>query len=125
MELIRKILFAIEKQYVDVCLYDLNIEGYDYKTIAYHCKILYDGGLLSDYKGQYGGNELYCFGVGSLTWQGHDFLDKIKTDTVWNKTKNVIKKQGLPMILDVIKEVASTIISSMTEGAIKGLTYEK
>lgn len=121
MELIRKILFAIEEQYIDVWLDDLEIEGYDYKIVAYHCKILYDGGLLSDYKGQYAGNELYFFGVGSLTWKGYDFLDKIRTDTVWNKTKDVIKKQGLPMILDVVKEVASTIISSMTEGAVKAL----
>ena len=121
MELVRKILFAIEEQYVDVWLDNIEIEGYEFKTIAYHCKILYDAGLVSEYNADYGGDELYCFGVGSLTWRGHDFLDKIRTDTIWNKTKEIIKKQGLPMILDVVKDVASTIISSMTEGAIKAL----
>ena len=37
MELIRKILFAIEKEYVDVWLdySDLKIEGYDFKTVGY------------------------------------------------------------------------------------------
>ena len=35
--------------------------------------------------------------------------------------KETITKKGLPMILDVIKDVATGIVSSMTEGAIKGL----
>ncbi|WP_071838054.1 DUF2513 domain-containing protein [Veillonella montpellierensis] len=24
------------------------------------------------------------FSVGSLTWEGHDFLDTIREDTMWN-----------------------------------------
>ncbi len=51
MELIRQILFTIEQEYVDVWLDSscLNIEGYDFKTIGYHCAILHDAGLISDY----------------------------------------------------------------------------
>ena len=54
MELIRKILFAIEEKYVDTALmsHQLTIDGYDMKTIAYHCAILHDAGLVYDYKGQ-------------------------------------------------------------------------
>ena len=56
MELIRKILFAIEDKYVDVWLgsNDITIDGYDMKAIGYHCAILHDAGLVADYKGQYG-----------------------------------------------------------------------
>ena len=61
------------------------------------------------------------FCVGALTWEGHEYLDKIRQDTVWNKTKDVITQKGLPMAVDVIKEVATAIISSMTEGAIKAM----
>ena len=121
MELIRKILFAIEEQYVDVDIYNLHIDGYDFKAIAYHCSILNDAGLISDYDDRYGGNGLSDFGLGSLTWEGHEFLDKVRSDTIWNKTKEAISKKGLPMILDEVKEVASTIISSMTEGALNAL----
>lgn len=55
MELIRKILLAIEDQYVDVAISNLNIEGYDSKTVAYHCKILYDANLISNYIGKFAG----------------------------------------------------------------------
>ena len=75
---------------------------------------------LDDYvPAKYGDGHIYIFGVGSLTWDGCEFLDKIRSDTVWNKTKDVVKKKGLPLVLDVVKDVASAVISSMTEGAIR------
>lgn len=123
MELIRKILFVIEDKYVDTWLgsNEISIDGYDMKTVAYHCAILHDAGLLSDYKGQYGSNELMFFGVGRLTWDGHELLDKIKSDTVWNKTKETIKKKGIPFVLDAVKEIATAITTAMIQSAIQGL----
>lgn len=121
MELVRKILFKIEEEFVSTAIMNLKIDGYDLETVAYHCHLLHDAGLISSYKSHYAGNELWCFSVGSLTWEGHDFLDKIRSDTVWNKVKTTIKKKGLPMILETIKTIATTIISAATEGAIKGL----
>ena len=121
MDLIRKILFKIEEEYVSTALFNLVIDGYEFPDVAYQCKLLYDAGLVDQYKSKYGDNTIYAFTVGGLTWEGHDFLDKIREDTIWNKTKETITKKGLPMILDVIKDVATGIVSSMTEGAIKGL----
>jgi hypothetical protein len=123
MELIRKILFTIEEKYVDTWLggNEISIDGYDMKTVAYHCAILHDAGLIYDYKGQYGDDELLFFGVGRLTWAGHEFLDKIKNDTVWNKTKGVIKEKGIPFVLDAVKEIATAITTSMIQSAISGL----
>jgi len=121
MEMIRKILFAIEEQFVDVAIYDLQIDGYDNKTVAYHCNLLYQAGLIKDYKAQYADNELYTFGVSSLTWEGHDYLDKIRSETVWNKTKYVISEKGLPFMIETVKEVASAVMSGMVQGAITGM----
>lgn len=123
MELIRKILFVIEDKYVDTWLgsNDIQIDGYDMKTVGYHCAILHDAGLVSDYKGQYGDNGLQFFGVGRLTWDGHELLDKIKSDTVWNKTKDTIKKKGIPFVLDAVKEIATAITTAMIQSAITGL----
>ena len=57
-----------------------------------------------------------------MTWEGHEFLDKIREDTVWNKTKDLITKKGLPMVLDVVKEISQSIVATMVQGAIKGLS---
>ena len=82
-------LFKIEEEYVSTALYNLKITGYSDEEVAYHCKLLFENELISDYKDIYADNRLYSFGVGSLTWEGHDFIDKIREDTVWNKRKNV------------------------------------
>ena len=121
MELCRKILFAIEEKYVDVMIYNLQIPEYSMEQVAYHCNILYEAGFIRACSIQCASDHIELFAVGGLTWEGHDFLDKIRHDTIWNNTKNVIVKQGLPMILDVIKQVSQSIVTSMTEGAIKAM----
>lgn len=118
MELIRKILFKIEETVDNVVEYDLEIEGYTMEQVAYHCSILYEGGYIHAYKGGYAGNDLYTFGVGRLTWDGHDFLDKIREDTIWNKTKSTIADKGLPFVFDIVKSVSSGIITGIIKSAV-------
>ena len=116
MDLVRLILLEIEDKYRTTAIYDLAIDGYDTEMVAYHCKILYEAGLISDYKAQYAGNEIYVFGVGSLTWDGNDFLEKIRDDSQWKKVKETITKKGLPLVVDTIKSVANALISATVEG---------
>ncbi len=120
MELCRKILFAIEEKYVDTALHNLKIPEYTMEQVAYHCKILKEAGLITNYKALFASNHIVGFGVGSLTWEGHDFLDKIREDTIWNKTKGLIKNKALPMTLDVVKEIATAVISETLKGAMIG-----
>jgi hypothetical protein len=116
MDLVRLILLEIEDKYSSTAIYDLAVDGYDTVTVAYHCKILYEAGLISDYKAQYADNEIYVFGVGSLTWDGNDFLEKIRDDSQWKKVKETITKKGLPLVIDTIKSVANALISATVEG---------
>ena len=120
MELCRKILFAIEERYVSTAIHGLKIDGYTTEEVAYHCKLLHEAGLIKDCKIIYASNRIVSFGVSSLTWEGHDFLDKIREDTIWNKTKGLIKNKALPMTLDVIKEIATAVISETLKGAMIG-----
>lgn len=94
MDLVRLILLEIENKYRSTAIYDLVIEGYDTETVAYHCKILYEAGLISNYKAQYADNEIYGFGVGSLTWDGNDFLEKFGTILSGRKSRIQLPKKG-------------------------------
>lgn len=125
MDLVRKLLFRIEETYIpgekEIDISDLQIDGYDSKTISEHLTLMYDAGLLQDMrKKTYITGEM-IFGVGNLTNKGYDTLEEFRSDTVWNKTKEVVQNQGLPVVLDVFKSVASTVISSITEGVIKSM----
>ncbi|MCB2354458.1 DUF2513 domain-containing protein [Clostridium estertheticum] len=122
MKLVRKILLYVEVNFIDVALYDIEIEGYDLKTIAYHCKICYDAKLISDYKGSYASDELMNFGVGSLTWYGHEFLEKIKDDTIWDKTEKVMKEKGIKFTITAIEKIATKFIDIGIQAAINSIT---
>lgn len=119
MDLCRLILFKIEAEYKSTALYNLSIDGYDIETVAYHCKLLFNAGLLESYKPTYGDNRIYAFSVGSLTWERHDFLDKIRENTIWNRTKKKIKENALPFTIEVIKSVATAIINKRLEGLLQ------
>lgn len=49
----------------------------------------------------------------TLTWQGYEFLDKIRNDGVWNKVKSTIKAKGIDLSFDLIKTVSTTAIKSL------------
>ncbi|WP_257960388.1 DUF2513 domain-containing protein [Streptococcus oralis] len=111
MDLCRLILFKIEDEYKSTALSNLQIDGYDIEIIAYHCDLLFEAGLIKSYKPTYASDKIYFFSVGALTWEGHDFLDKIRENTMWNRTKNRIKENALPMTLEVIKTIATSLIN--------------
>ena len=77
---------------------------------------MWEAGLIDSYKSRYGNNRIYGFSVGSLTWEGHDFIDKIREDTFWNNTKEKIKENALPMTIEVIKTVVTSLINQKLAG---------
>lgn len=121
MDLVREILLKIEEEYISKAIFNLKIDGYDAETIAYHCKILYEANMISSYKAQYYSNGIYSFSVGSLTWEGHDYLDKVRDDSVWKKTKDTIIQKGLPLVFDTIKTISTAFITAAAEGVANSI----
>lgn len=116
MDLVREILLKIEEEHMYTTITNLKIDGYDMVTVAYHCKIMYEAGLISNYGSSPGNNTIYMFQVGGLTWEGNDYLDKIRDNSIWKKTKDTIASKGLPLIFDTIKTVSTAIVTSIAEG---------
>ena len=53
-----------------------------------------------------------------MTFQGHEFLEKIRSDTIWNqKLKPAFSSFG-SMSFDVISSVASAVITSLISGKL-------
>ena len=116
MDLCRKILLEIEKQYNGATIFNLQIDGFNQYTIAYHCELLNDAGLIKNYKPLYADDgHIQAFGVSGLTWEGHDFIDKIREDSFWNKIESSIKENALPCTLAIIKIAVNTAV----EAAVK------
>ncbi len=114
MELIRKILFYIEENGdSETLIRQWDIEGHNFKEVSYHVKLLVERGLVN---GRDSGISQYLLWYAdSLTWEGHDFLDAIKNDTIWEKVKAGIKSKGLEIgqvSFGVLKEYAKVEIKS-------------
>lgn len=121
MDLVRLILLKIEEEYVSTAILDLKVDNYDTETVAFHCQLLNEAGYIKSYKPIYGGNKLCFFNVGALTWDGYEFLDKIRDDSTWGKTKKVIKEKGLPLVIDTIKTISNAIVSGAAEGVASAI----
>lgn len=119
MELVRKIMLEVEK--ADDVIYNLKIDNYTADLVSYHCHMLDECRLINGYSAYYSNDELEEFSVGQLTWDGHDFLEKIRDDSLWGKTKDVIKKKGLPLIIDTIKTVSTAFIAAAAEGVANSI----
>lgn len=121
MDLVRLILLKIEEEHRAGLLHDLSIGGYDNDSVAYHCQMLHEAGFLAAFTARYADNTVLFFSVGPLTWEGNEFLDRIRDDSIWSKTKRSIKDSGLPMVLEAIVKVSGAVLSSMIEGAVAAI----
>lgn len=112
-EIIREILIKLEKmppEQGSLALEDFPEEkAYEY---SYHVDLLMEAGLIHGEMSQELGSQASDFLALRLTWDGHEFLDSIRNDTVWNKTKTTFSKQGISMTLDLVKSVAIDIATS-------------
>jgi len=83
-------------------------------VIAEHMRFLIDAQLVRGEMSQrLGVNVVSGFTARGLTFAGHEFLDAIRNDTVWNKTKETFKIKGLDMTFDLIKTVAGSVATSL------------
>lgn len=112
LELIKELLIQIEESKAparkDVRVI---VKGEEPEVISYHIKLMKDAGLI-DAEDTSGFNT-YRWIPTSLTWDGHEFLDAIRNDTVWSKLKTKLKEQGGNIPFHVVKELAAKFSSDL------------
>lgn len=86
---------------------------YSSEQILYTLIKLYEGGYINAQLVRSSDGQLITFRVYDMTFQGHEFLEKIRSDTVWDqKLKPVFTTIG-SMSLEVISSVANSAITSL------------
>jgi len=109
-ELIRKLLFFFEEKKGPEAIEIPSIEDYDDLTIKYHLVLLYDAGLLrcEPVKSKTSDRVVYVIAF-DLTWDGHEFLEKIRNDNTWRKILSTIKDKGGVLAFGVINRLATNM----------------
>lgn len=88
--------------------------------ISYHMSLLIEAGLVKGQMVKTIGPEVKDFFGQRLTWEGHEFLDSIRSDTVWARTKKLFTEQGVSMTFELVKSVAKDAAAALMKGALGG-----
>ncbi|AHF77900.1 Phage protein [Sodalis praecaptivus] len=81
------------------------------ELVNYHIKILGQAGLLEIIDVSTLASSAYY--TTGLTFEGHDFLDNIRSNNVWSKTVALVKSKGIELTVDSIKTAATIIITNL------------
>ena len=116
MELIRKLLFFFDEKETLNMVEVPPIDGYDDLTIKYHLVLMYDAKLLrcEPVTSKTSDRVIYVLPF-ELTWDGHEFLDKIHSETAWQRVRDIISEKGGSIAFGVVNQL-------VTKLALEGVT---
>ncbi|EHR6179786.1 DUF2513 domain-containing protein [Vibrio parahaemolyticus] len=103
MELIRKLLLTMEEN-----PRQLEVEGYDKNQVKYHALLLIEAGFLDGNVSDTLANTSVVpsfVSVNRLTWDGHEFLDNIRKEEVWNTIKTEFKDASISTVFSIGKQL--------------------
>ena len=94
------------------------LPAYTVEELNYHCLQMIDANLLNA-KAM---NTLGCttpqiWRIFDLTYSGHQFLADIRSDTIWNKTKDTAKTVGTES-LHALKDIAVNLVTSTIQNKL-------
>jgi Hypothetical protein (DUF2513) len=116
LDLIRDILLDVENWNIPqpLTLGSLEYEGKTKQEIGYQLELLEDAGYIDAriIKGPEGITYDDAFIV-RMTMAGHDYLDSVRSQEVWNKTKTTLEKVGGGAALDLVKDIASKFLAEL------------
>ena len=109
MDLVRAILLALADSDEPLWSTDLVTDEYSRDVIGYHFLILDEAGLIvANVKAA--DNDPYYIAVASrLTWEGNDFLDAVRDESIWKRVRSTIGKINGGASFEVFKTVASSL----------------
>lgn len=112
-DLIRKILTDLEALGDSrSVLRSHEVEGWSEEAVAYHMQLLLESGLVRGSCSSPLGGATSCHLV-AMTWEGHEFLDKIRSQSTWNAVKKIASEKGLALSFEVVKLAAAQAIKAM------------
>jgi hypothetical protein len=110
MELIRAILLEIERL-PDDRGNNIHIEGHPDEEVAYHIGLLHHAGLIEAINVSSTTSNRWL--AKSLTWDGHEFLDAARSETVWVKAKDLALKATGALTVESVKAALPEVIKRL------------
>lgn len=90
------------------------VDGIAPQEAGYHMMLLKEAGLIEAnvLKSSRGDGTIATALARRLTWEGHEFLDKIRDPSMWGKIKAKVTEKSLDLTFDTIKAAAAVLIKA-------------
>jgi hypothetical protein len=105
LDLIRLILLEIESGTKSP-----ELDTYTVDQITYHGALVIEAGLVKGIAKGINPDLPNHVRFHRLTWAGHDFLDSARSEPIWNKAKETIKKKGGSWTFDFVTELLKALL---------------
>jgi Hypothetical protein (DUF2513) len=116
MDLMRQILFEVEKWPFTGSFDTVLIANRSDQEVSYHVYLLADAGLIEAVDASsHSGPRWY---PKHLTYEGHEFLDAARQDTIWAKAKETVTKSTGTLTLEALKMALSVMMHTAITGGV-------
>lgn len=116
---IRELLLVIEEQprNIDVnkVVFDKKLENFDQQELGYALEKMIESHLLIGKVGK--SKNGTAFLIDSISVEGHQFIDAIRQNTVWEKTKSVATNLGISTVRTLMT-TATEVFNKYISGII-------
>ena len=75
-----------------------------------HLEMLIEAGLVNGRISRSQGARGDVISVSGLTWQGHEWIEMVRSQSLWNEVKSAVLDGGGVLTFELTKEVASKIL---------------
>jgi len=116
MDLVRKILLMMENEPHGYSNGRIIIEGYSTDQIGYHVYLMKQAGLVEGCDVTSHDSQSPIAMPTALTWQGHEFLDACRNESIWIKAKEKLQSIGGDVPLEVVKALLIDIMRKQVTG---------
>jgi hypothetical protein len=113
MDLVRQILLAMEAHAEGFAPSPFTVAGYDQAVIGHHVWLMEQGALVTAVDVTCQGDASPIALPGSITWEGHEFLDAVRNDRVWLKVKTELKDRAISLPFGLLQELAIKVAKSL------------
>ncbi|MBO6522226.1 MAG: DUF2513 domain-containing protein [Balneolaceae bacterium] len=115
-DLIKKILERIEEFPTTAGDYNIELVGYTDEEISFNSYLLDEAGLIEASFTKFADGSYELDYLNRLTWQGHEFLDNARNETVWKKTLAIVKKKGGSVSFNIFQNLLQSQATKLFEG---------
>jgi Hypothetical protein (DUF2513) len=113
LELIRQLMLAIELKDTRFSTESIEIDGYDSSQINYHLQLLVEAELAVGKVLNYLGSERPTIVIEKLSWEGCNFLDDARNESVWQKTMEIVKDKGGSVSVGVLIQLLASVAKQL------------